>query len=172
MKRIDTPNRSTDLFGAGKDGFRDGNKAAGIAATEFNASWANSVQEEIVKVIEAAGITLNAADLTQLLAAIPKIGLGGSVQSWQEVTSSRALATTYTNTTGRPIFVVASMVITTTTPSTITATINGVGPAWGSTATAVVNAASSLGIIVPPGATYAFNVSGGPANLYHWHEMR
>jgi hypothetical protein len=70
MLRIDTPNRALDLFGAGKDGFRDGNKVAGINATEFDAAFCNAIQEELAGVIEGAGITLNPASNAQLLAAV------------------------------------------------------------------------------------------------------
>ena len=54
---------------------------------------------------EGAVGTTNIADaaVTQakLATAVIPIGVG---QTWQDVTASRALGTTYTNTTGRPIF--------------------------------------------------------------------
>lgn len=77
MKRIDTPTAVPDMFGPGKSGWRNGNKAQGIPATEFNADWPNNVQEEICNVIEAANITLNGDDKTQLLQAIRGIISGG-----------------------------------------------------------------------------------------------
>lgn len=70
MQRIDTASKAVDLFGAGKHGFKDGNVGLGIAATQFNAAICNNVQEEIVRVIEAAGITLNGTVFTQLLSAL------------------------------------------------------------------------------------------------------
>lgn len=70
MKRIDTSTRAINLFGAGKDGFKDGNLALGVAPTNFNALWANMVQEEIANVVEGAGITLDGALRNQLLSAI------------------------------------------------------------------------------------------------------
>lgn len=76
MKRIDTSTRAIDLFGAGKDGYKDGNKAAGIPATDLNASVLNAVQEEIANVIEGAGAALNPADNTQLLQAINSLVKG------------------------------------------------------------------------------------------------
>jgi hypothetical protein len=69
MKRIDSPNRAIALFGPGKDGF----KAAvpGVAsATELTPDWFNMVQESLVRVIEAAGIALSAADFDQFPAAL------------------------------------------------------------------------------------------------------
>jgi hypothetical protein len=70
MERINTTTAVPDLFGAGKKGFRDGDKSLGVQATNFSAAWANIIQEEIANVVEAAGITLSGADRTQLLQAI------------------------------------------------------------------------------------------------------
>lgn len=73
MERINGSAVATDLHGAGKDGFRDGNKALGIAATVVNSEFMNGVQEEIIRAIEAAGLTPTAGDNTQLLQAINKL---------------------------------------------------------------------------------------------------
>lgn len=70
MKRIDTATRAPPLFGAGKDGFKNGNLAAGVAPTDLNADWFNNVQEELLSVIEAAGLAPNGADLAQLRKAL------------------------------------------------------------------------------------------------------
>lgn len=72
MKRIDTATRSVDLFGAGKDGFRNSNKGAGISATQVDADWCNHLQEELANVIEGQGIALDPEDRTQLSQAIEK----------------------------------------------------------------------------------------------------
>jgi hypothetical protein len=78
MQRIATTNRSVDLFGAGKDGFRAGNLGAGIEATAFSNDWCNSVQEEIANVIEGQGIALALGDRTQLRQAITKMIQSGN----------------------------------------------------------------------------------------------
>lgn len=70
MQRINTINKATDLFGAGKHGYRAGNPAAGISATELSFDAMNAVQEEIAHVIEGSGSVLNAADNTQLYTRI------------------------------------------------------------------------------------------------------
>lgn len=70
MKRIDTTNKSVDLFGAGKHGFRNGNKAVGINPTEFDADWCNHVQEELANLVEGTGTALDVGDRTQIRAAI------------------------------------------------------------------------------------------------------
>jgi len=77
MHRIDTATKAVDLFGAGKHGFKNGDKANGIAATDLDAAMFNGVQEEIVGVIEAAGIALIKGDHTQLLAAIVGLIVAG-----------------------------------------------------------------------------------------------
>lgn len=58
MHRINTPNKAPDLFGAGKHEWRDGDKATGINATEFNAAFLNTIQEELAGIPEAAGLVL------------------------------------------------------------------------------------------------------------------
>lgn len=70
MERINTSNKAVDLFGAGKDGFQDGNPGLGVFATFLSAAWFNAMQEEIANVIEGAGIALIPGDNTQLEAAI------------------------------------------------------------------------------------------------------
>jgi hypothetical protein len=70
MKRIDSANKAVDLFGAGKHGFRDGNKALGINPTELTADFFNHIQEELANLVEGAGAALNPADRTQVLIAI------------------------------------------------------------------------------------------------------
>ena len=72
MKRIDGLDRALDLFGAGKDGFKA--QVPGVAlATQVNPGWFNSVQEAIVRTIEAAGLALSASDYDQFTTAIDKI---------------------------------------------------------------------------------------------------
>ena len=57
-------------LGAGRRGFRDENVLAGVAGTELLALWLNGVQEELLAVIEAAGIEPDPQDWTQLLQAL------------------------------------------------------------------------------------------------------
>ena len=73
MQRIDTPNRALALYGAGKDGFKDGNLSLGVNPTEFDAAWCNAVQEEIASVVESTGVALDPTSRTQLYAAIQKL---------------------------------------------------------------------------------------------------
>lgn len=73
MFRIDTPNKAVDLFGAGKHGFRDGDMALGVNPTELSAAQQNALQEEILGVIEAAGVVPNKANNAQLVEALQLI---------------------------------------------------------------------------------------------------
>ncbi|MDO8931222.1 MAG: hypothetical protein Q7U97_02405 [Rhodocyclaceae bacterium] len=76
MHRIDTATKSTDLFGAGKHGFKDGDKANASPATDLTAAFFNDIQENLAGVIEAAGIALVKGDYTQLRAAIQAMIVG------------------------------------------------------------------------------------------------
>lgn len=79
MHRIDHATATVDNL------FTEGDPVGGIAATVMTDDWANAVQEEICEVIETAGLTLNKADNTQLLAAIQSLvgaALVGKVMMW------------------------------------------------------------------------------------------
>lgn len=80
MQRIATATKAVDLYGVGKHGFKDGNLGLGITPTDFEAAWANGIQEEIVNVIEAAGIVASGAALTQVRQAIKRL-FGGNVRT-------------------------------------------------------------------------------------------
>ena len=91
MRRITGSTVVEYLFGAGKDGFRDGNKALGILATIVNAEIMNALQEEPLAVIEYAGLTPDVGDNTQLLQAIKIIAKGGDYKDSVRVASTAAI---------------------------------------------------------------------------------
>jgi phage-related tail fiber protein len=66
MDRINTSTKATDLFGAGKHGFRDGDLANAIPPTNLDADWFNGVQEELLGVIEVSGQVSAAGDRAQV----------------------------------------------------------------------------------------------------------
>lgn len=69
MRRIDGEDPAVDLFGPGKNGFRE--QVPGVSlATGLNAKWFNAVQESIVRTIEAAGLQLSEADMGQFVTAL------------------------------------------------------------------------------------------------------
>lgn len=76
MQRINTSTADTNKFGAGKNGFKDGDFGEGIVATQLEAEWYDQVQEEIAGVIEGTGIALDVNDKHQLLAAVLAIATG------------------------------------------------------------------------------------------------
>lgn len=69
MRRIAGPTSVENMFGPGKNGFRNGNKALGIQATFLTAEVFNAWQEEKANFVEAAGLTLDPDDNTQMLQA-------------------------------------------------------------------------------------------------------
>ena len=112
--------------------------------------------------------TLTSTDIDAALTAAQGKALNdkmfGTGQTWQDVTASRALNTTYTNTDSRARYVVVSCG-STNTP--IFATVDGVG-------LPIQNIGNSLAttigayFVVPPGATY--KVAGG--TLSQWAELK
>jgi hypothetical protein len=108
------------------------------------------------------------SDGTTWTSATPAGGIGIG-QTWQSVTGSRALGTTYTNSTGKPIFVY--IVVQLSSNGDTNLTLNGValdGPA--SSAGGVVFTPCSF--IVPDGNTYNLSVIGGSVSVTAWGELR
>ena len=94
-------------------------------------------------------------------------GLG---QTWQDVKESRALATTYTNTTGRPIMLYISVIGGAGSASWGTLTIGGQDVGWvGGYSSSYYSATA----VVPVGATYSLtSVGGGGIRINKWTELR
>lgn len=76
MHRIDTPTAQVDKFGAGKNGFTDGDPTTGRRSTDLNSDMWDAVQEEICTVIEKSGLALNKEQHDQLYRAIVKLIAG------------------------------------------------------------------------------------------------
>lgn len=83
MFRIDNPTAATILPTvpppAAPGFFQNGNPAAGAPATVLDDWWLNQVQEEILAVITAAGLTPNKMDTTQLLQALRLLIFPGKI---------------------------------------------------------------------------------------------
>ena len=137
----------------------------GVPAATGGAYWFHSIAEEQRNVILGASITPSSADNTQLLTAIKK-GFG---QSWQDFTSTRSLGTTFTNTSGAPIFINVTLTANVALYSVI-ATINGQTVPGSSS----FNTGSSIGsmFIVAAGATYSATSTLGTPTLVKWSEFR
>lgn len=80
MDRINTATKAVDLYGAGKHGFKNSNATLGTPPTDFNAEWPNGVQEELLGIIEGAGVVPALATLTQVRQAIKRIA-GANVRT-------------------------------------------------------------------------------------------
>lgn len=96
-------------------------------------------------------------------------GLGIS-QTYQNVTASRSAGVTYTNTTGKPIYVVVR-----TFAAAVGADVNAQLSVDGTVITdgianAAANAAICLSAIVPDGSTYSLNIIAGGFNI--WFELK
>lgn len=112
-------------------------------------------------------ITLPAS--TGTVALTSDIGGVGIGQTWQNLTSSRAFGTTYTNSTGEPIMVaIAATVLNTATWTVSVAGLQIIQMA-GSGATAFADVTGTF--IVPNGATYVATGAGG-STLSRWSELR
>jgi len=92
-------------------------------------------------------------------------------QTWQDVVGSRALSTTYYNTTGREIKVAVHFVSTAGGAGQITVTQNGSSVFWYGTVAGATQTAGVFGTI-PPGASYSVAHSGGAATGLAWKECR
>ena len=90
----------------------------------------------------------------------------GIDQTWQDVTSSRASGTTYTNSTGKPIQI--SIVIVSTGSGQGNLVINGVTAV--SSIVGATNATHQYSFIIPNTNTYVLTLSGGSVN--RWLELR
>ena len=79
MDRINHASAEADKFGAGKDGFTDGDPVDPSSGTIINEDFLDGVQEELIGLIEAAGNTPSNADYTQLQDVLMAIvsGTGG-----------------------------------------------------------------------------------------------
>lgn len=93
----------------------------------------------------------------------------GIGQTWQNVTSSRAVGTTYTNSTGKPITVCITYTMSAGN-SVQGLTIDGTVVYAGAAQT--LGLPSSFTLIVPNGSTYVTVSNSGTITLVTWAELR
>lgn len=118
-----------------------------------------------------AGITFPDGTTQATAATSAGLGVVGYSQTWQSV--SRALGTTYTNSTGRPIMVLITISVPSQLNSYVYFKINGdtVG-GFGETSASQPAMISSHSFIVPAGATYAVVKQVGNPSIWSWWELR
>ena len=102
----------------------------------------------------------------QAMASMSSLGYG---QTWQNVFGSRAISTTYYNTTGKPIFVQVTVALGNSASSSMTVGgVSGVSTVSNSNTNNTASISPSMFAVVPPGMSYS--VSGGTLN--NWYELR
>jgi hypothetical protein len=120
--------------------------------------------------IQTASTTAIAIDASQNVTFSGTLNVFGSGQTWTSFTSStRALGTTYTNTTGKPIEVSVTALLNAATLTGMSMTVNGVNVSQAGYAS---NGGWPMNVsaVVPAGATYATNSSN--LNFNTWSELR
>ena len=143
----------------------------GNAATATTASSCSGNSATATKLATARTISLTGA--AQALAsfdgsgniAIATEGLGVG-QTWQNLTASRSLATTYTNSTGKPIMV--SVTWEQSNQGEMTLTVGGIAVDRGRQNQ--VGGGAAVQAIVPTGATYS--VTSSANTIVNWLELR
>ena len=119
--------------------------------------------------------TLTSTSTTQALTAAQGKVLNdqafGIGQTWQDVTASRALGTTYTNTTGRPIEVSISLPDTVSQSPTVTINVGGVNILINKYDDGGGVSSFSNSFVVPIGATYRISVNIS-VPITTWAELR
>jgi hypothetical protein len=122
-----------------------------------------------------SGNVLTSNGTTWTSSTLGAIGIG---QTWQNVTGSRSYGTTYTNSTGKPIYVSVSGSSSSPAGGGIQFYINGALIAQqGATQNASILSYHNITMIVPNGATYSANAipgggGQGGSGLSIWAELR
>lgn len=111
----------------------------------------------------AAGLSIGGNATTATTATVANNALGYN-QTWQDVSGSRSAGTTYTNSTGRPIFISVRME---QDDGTLSLTVDGL--LIGKTGFTAGPVNYTLTAVVPAGSTYSITSTGG--TLY-WYELR
>ena len=91
MDFIQTSNKQVDKFGTGKHGFSAGNSGTGTLATMLSNVWCDDLQQEVISVVEGAGLVPTAGVRNQLYQAIQLMIAGAVSQDYK--TSVRAATT-------------------------------------------------------------------------------
>lgn len=151
--------------------------AADSASVVYSATARTNVAYRVIGYIEStqatAGTWATAASTIQGAggnAATAMLSLGYG-QKWTDVTGSRAKATTYYNTTGKPIIVNVSCTEASTNNYS-TLTVGGLVVANNNMANGAGVQTATISVIVPPGNSYIWNDSVGTATLTAWLELR
>lgn len=136
----------------------------GLDLLKSSAALASSSQQGTMRTATQSEVDARSAVVAAVTPdKLREVGVG---QTWQDVTASRALGTTYTNTTGRPIMVYVGSTSATTSSSFLTVSGIQLPISQGQVGGGVFKEVSIA--IVPPGATYSATASA----LEKWVELR
>ncbi|MDD4151185.1 MAG: hypothetical protein PHR68_01080 [Candidatus Gracilibacteria bacterium] len=118
-----------------------------------------SIWNNLINKVNEVGTNLDTLSGSQL-------GVG---QTWQDMKSSRLLRTTYTNNTGRPIYV--SINVKSSVRANFALYVNGYE--LDSTTEVNANEVENIGGIIPNGATYILGCGAGNTTTFNtWMELR
>ena len=155
------------------DGFafkiRAGGNNTAAATLNYNGTGAKSITQADVAGVIRAGVIYSfvynaASDEYETAGAI------GEGQAWRDVEPSRALATDYTNSSGRAICVTATISNTTGGQPAVQALVDSVVVAQENDSSGTTD--STCAFIVPPGSVYRINATSGGAIVDFWAELR
>jgi hypothetical protein len=168
---VDTTNKTLRVHdGSTVGGIRLATLAGGLVPVSQLPDATTSVKGAVI-----LNNTLTSTSTTQALTAAQGKFLNdqafGVGQTWQDVTASRALGTTYTNSTGKPIFVVVSG-NPSGLPETLILTIGGV-VVWDQTIDGE-NSDTNVVVsgVVPHNSAYAVSTNGNNTTISRWVELR
>jgi hypothetical protein len=141
-----------------------------IGATTASAVTGTTVTASTQFSGPGTGLTGTAASLTagNATLSVNSTNAIGYSQTWQNLTSSRAIGTTYTNSTGKPILVN----ITLNTGSSSATTFTAGGVIVGSISINVSGGLAGQSFIVPNGSTYFATNTAGANSINTWAELR
>jgi hypothetical protein len=115
-------------------------------------------------------ITIDASQNVTIAGTLTATSVFAQGQTWQALAGSRALGTTYTNSTNRPIMVYVRCAIS-ATGNVVVLTINSAVNNVGGNASANGYGSTTVGI-VPPGQTYSVAAITGGGSISEWNELR
>jgi hypothetical protein len=147
--------------------------AADSASVVYSTTARTGVAYRVVGYIESTQATAGTWATTpstiqgqggQALSAMSSFGYG---QTWQNVTASRVVGTTYYNTTGKPIQV--AILSTSTTNSRFQFSINGT-LVWDQFSSTIYGDNVSCNFVIPAGNNYSLAVPNGA--VQYWMELR
>lgn len=131
----------------------------------FEGSSADTYETTLTVIDPTADRTITIPDKSMTLAGEDVvIGVG---QTWQDVTASRALGTTYTNSTEKPIEILVS--INSGTSGRVDLILNS------GSGSPVINGTGlycTISVVIPSGDTYRLNAITGSPSILLWQELR